>query len=55
MDEDYKTVRSLRDFLQYNNGESGVVIEADTVLKISEEILDLIEVYEAKQRELGLL
>ena len=49
--EDYKLLTSLLDFLQANAGESGVVIEADTVQLISTELQQLLRLHEVQQGE----
>lgn len=40
--DDYKVITQLRDFLLYNNGDSGVVVEADTVIQLAMEIQQLL-------------
>lgn len=51
MDDDgYKILTSLLEFLTYNDGSSGVVIEADVVQLIAAELQRLLEEQQGGQR-----
>ena len=47
--EEYKTLQSLLDVLQYNDGSSGVVIEADVVKTIALELQLILGLHEVQQ------